>query len=401
MNTYSCIPEKKIIASFKRLIDEKKKNAFRGTEINPIQTIKAELNEEQIPFQSQLISCYYSLSKEEQDNFWYLLENDPNLKKELSNLDGNGYYEKILSEFTKYFDVQRNSSKIESFLKDNILYAYNNCGDRIYIQNILRFDDEQHVGQGILTKYNPKMCQHVICSSDETVNKCSMWVVKWNVKEDGAQVTEREVENWRKIENTGASIPNILEGFKILDFPVLVMESLEQLDPNDFNQKLVMTIASFIEKIIPLGVLNNLKPSNILKRINKSNTQTETTYFVADVAGMTTEPLSYGFKRFTWSPQWTSQVVDANTITTVKNDLIEFGYVLNWLSRGNETQDEQKSVEISENVRILERPQEVSEWINKSQNINEQDIKMSDWIALKKIAYQFPTLSKTDSLCRR
>ena len=396
INSYSCINEKKVIASFKRYIDEKKKNSFQSQNIVPKLTIKEEVSDEKIPFHSQLISCYYSLNKEEQDNFWYLLENDAELQNELSNLDGNNYYERILLEFSKYFDIQRNSSKIESFLTDNVLYAYNDCGDRIYINQILRFDDEQHVGRGIMTKYNPKMCQQVICPPEDNLNSCNLWVVKWNVKEDGNQITERELENWRKIENTGASIPNVLEGFKILDFPVLVMESLEQLDPMDYNQKLVMTLTSFIEKIIPLGVINNLKPSNILKRITKSKSQIETTYFVADVAGTTTEPYSYGFKRFTWSPDWTSQVVDSSTITTVKNDLIEFGYVLNWLSRGDENLNEQTV----ENIRIIERPPEVSEWLSKAQNINEQDIKMNDWIALKKIAYQFPSLSKTET-CKR
>ena len=397
LNTYSCISEKKIIASFKRFIDEKKKNSFRSSNIvNPQLSIRSELKDEDIPFQSQLISCYYSLDKEEQDNFWYFLENDSELQNELSNLEGLDFYNKILLEISKYFNIQRNSPALEPYLTNNILYAYNNCGDRIYIDKVLRFDDEQHVAEGYMTKYNPKMCfGGNACANQGDQMKCERWVVKWNVKDNGFEVTETELENWKKIENSGASVPNVLDGFKILDFNVLVMEKLEQLEPQDYNQKLVMSITSFLEKIIPLGVLNNLKPSNILKRVTKSYSQMENTYFVADVAGMTTEPKSYGFKRYTWSPMWASQVVDSETITTVKNDLIEFGYVLNWLSRGD-TLD----LETIENVRIIERPKEVYDWIEMAQNMNEQDIKMKDWIELKKIAFQFPPISKSE-LCKK
>ena len=471
---FGCLPENKIISSFKRFIDEKKKNSFTkssllqngaqnglgeegsGTQdlgqdggqqdggpivlrkrnkskrsmskvsissndpfqepliVNPEKYVskseepnKSQTNMLSETYQAQVISCYYSLEQEQQDKFWMYLENNSSLKEELSNLNLENFYYRIIYEITEFFDIKRNSPTLNQFLLNNILYIYNNCGDRIYVDEILRFDEEQHVLVGNLTKDSPKMCKLAcpVKGSDEdsdTTNSCDQWVVKWNVREDiGVEVIEGEIEKWKMIENTGASVPKVLDGFMLLDFPVVVMEKLEQLEPSDYNQKLVISIISFIEKIIPLGVNNNLKPSNILKRVNYSKRDKEIIYLVADVTGMTIEPKAYGFKRYTWSPLWTSQVVDSETITTIKNDLIEFGYVLNWLSRGEDILDEEKSLEIIENVRISDRPTEVLEWLGRTQLINEQDIKMNDLIDLKKIAYKFPPVTKNYDLCKK
>jgi hypothetical protein len=188
-----------------------------------------------------------------------------------------------------------------------------------------------------------------------------------------------------------------VSGFKILDFPVVVMEKLSPLEPIDYNQKLIVSIVNYIERILPIGVNNNLKPSNILKRVDKN----EITYIVADITMMTTKEKDYGYQRFSWSPSWTSQVVDLDTITTVKNDLLEFGYVLVWLSQGDEILNKEKSDEIIANVRVLPRNEEVSKWIERVKTINEQDIKMNDFIDLKKLAIVFPRSERTYDLCSK
>jgi hypothetical protein len=393
---YSCLPESRIISSFKRFIDEKKKNSFPSP-TNPIGnpstglSIRLKETTEQsnstITYQSQIISCYYSLSEEDQNNFWINLSSGPE-KERLQNLDGETFYLAILDEITKFFKIQRDSPNLEEFLMNKILYAYNDCGDRIYFTKILRFDDEQHVGIGVLTKDNRSMCR----TTDEE------WVVKWNVREDvGRVLTDSEIEKWKTIENNGTQIPKVVSGFKILDFPVVVMEKLNPLEPSDYNQKLVVSIVNYIERILPIGVNNNLKPSNILKRVEKN----ETTYFVADVTMMTTKEMDYGYQRFSWSPSWTSQVVDLDTITTVKNDLLEFGYVLVWLSQGDEILDKERSDEIIANIRILPRNEEVSKWIDRVKKIDEQNIKMNDFIDLKKLSMIFPRTERSYDLCTK
>jgi hypothetical protein len=410
---YSCLPESRIISSFKRFIDEKKKNSFpsqqpiltdpsaaQGTQGQGGQAAQGaqgltlrfkdplpEPTNSSITYQSQIISCYYSLTEEEQNNFWNQLVSGPE-KETLQNLDGEAFYLAILDEITKFFQIQRDSPNLEPFLMNKILYAYNDCGDRIYFTKILRFDDEQHVGIGVLTKDYRAMCT----STDEE------WVVKWNVREDvGRVLTDSEIEKWKVIENNGTQIPKVVSGFKILDFPVVVMEKLSPLEPNDYNQKLIVSIVNYIERILPIGVNNNLKPSNILKRVDKN----ETTYLVADITMMTTKEKDYGYQRFSWSPSWTSQVVDLDTITTVKNDLLEFGYVLVWLSQGDEILNKEKSDEIITNVRVLPRNEEVSKWIERVKTINEQDIKMNDFIDLKKLAIVFPRIERTYDLCTK
>jgi hypothetical protein len=197
-------------------------------------------------------------------------------------------------------------------------------------------------------------------------------------------MTFQAFEKWRQVSNTGANVPKIYTDFYILDFPVIVVEQLTPLDASDYNQKLVMSIVSYIEKIIPIGVNNNIKPSNIMKRINKDSS---ITYIVTDVEMMTTEEKAYGYKRYSWSPEWTSQVVDINTITTVKNDLLEFGYTLNYLAQ---MQDAQAELDLAQQIRIIEMPEELNDWMERVRIIDEQNIKLVDFIELKKMSQSFP-----------
>jgi hypothetical protein len=267
--------------------------------------------------------------------------------------------------------VLRNSNELKDYLLDQSVYVYHPLGDKIIVDTILRFDSEQHVVVG------------------KMMGSDSEWVIKWNVQEEdqmGEKLTKEELNRWKSLKNMGSDVPTILDGYMILDFPVLVMEKLHPLEPQDYNQKLVISIISFIEKIVPMGVLNNLKPSNILKKIKDG----ETKYYVADVGMMTTEEKNYGYLRYSWSPSWASQVVDSDEITTVKNDLIEFGYVLNWLSFGREILVKERSENIKQNVRILPRKQEVYDWLERVRIINEQDIQMKDFMDLKKLAFFFP-----------
>jgi hypothetical protein len=180
------------------------------------------------------------------------------------------------------------------------------------------------------------------------------------------------------------------------------MEYLDQLEPSDYNQKLVLSVVSFLEKTIPIGVNNNIKPSNILKKVSDGNTK----YYIADVDKMTTEENEYGYKRFSWSPDWASQVIDGNTITTIKNDLLEFGYTLNYLSKLSEwnrfdigsdisrLNDAAAQIQAIEQIRILEMPPELKAWMDRVRVIDEQNIKLGDFIDLKKLAIAFPKSSE-------
>lgn len=372
----SNISESKIVSAFKRFVDEKRKgnqpvsssNSILPPNLKQLSSIPS-LDDESITYQSQIISAYYSLDDQDQTNFWNELS--------IEQMDPDDFYFFVLQKIAERFGITRESNQLDRFLLDKVIYAYNNSGDRIYITEILRFDDKQHVGLGFMSKSSPNMCK----GNEET-----LWIVKWNVDpEIGEYLTSQEFDKWSMIKNVGAETPKVLSGFYILDFPVIVMENLEPLDANDYNQKLLMSIISFIEKIVPIGVLNNITPSNILKRVSKGG---EITYLVADVIMMATDERQYGYARFNWATHWASQVVDIDTITTVKNDLIELGYTLIYLSRlGSENQIE----DLVSNIRIVERTSEIQEWMSRVNSINEQDIKLYDFIDLKKISQKFPT----------
>jgi hypothetical protein len=352
---FTWMKENKLISSFKRYLDEKRINLFPDQKSNPNESLLPE------EAQAQIISVFYSLSKEDQNKFWmYSVEN-------MENLD----YANTILQIAEFYGILRNSVALEQYLLDQSIYVYHPLGDKIIIDQILRFDNEQHVAIG------------------KMVGSATEWVIKWNVHEEdqmGEKLTREEISRWKTLKNMGAEVPTLLDGFMILDFPVLVMEKLEALEPQDYNQKLVLSVISFIEKIHPMGVLNNLKPPNILKKIKGD----ETKYYIADIGMMTTEEKNYGYQRFSWCPIWASQVVDSDEITTIKNDLLEFGYILNWLSFGKEILDAKRSENIKHNVRILPRKQEVYDWLERVRIINEQDIQMKDFMDLKKLALGFP-----------
>ena len=406
---YSCIPENKIITSFKRFIAEKKKNGFPGGS-GDSSFVEHTPSKETITYQAQIISSYYSLDDVKQDEFWMNMEQ--NKKVELSQLSGEDFYIRILQELTNYFGIQRNAIQLLEFLEKKVIYAYNECGYRIYLDQVLRWDEDQKVWIGRMTKDSPVPCRPTngtgrgagrgsgggiglatgLLGSEE-----EKWIVRWNTTpEVGEKLTMDEVEKWRLIESTGAMIPKVLSGFMILDFSVVVMERLYPLEIQDYNQKLVMSITSYIEKLIPIGVNNNLKPSNILKKIHPITK--EVSYFVSDVALMTTQPDLYGYKRFTWSPFWSSQVMDLDTVTTVKNDLLELGYVLTWLSKLRDVNTEEEMIGLMNRIRIVEKPKEIMDWMNRVRAINEQEIEMKDFVDLKRLALAFPKFSVYESM---
>jgi hypothetical protein len=366
--SYSSIPETKIVSSFKRFVNEKRKNQFQG-QMNSSSMIPTD--DTSITYQSQIISCYYLLDDQQQEQFWSSLD--------IQTQDPEAFYYEVLKKIQEQFGISRNSKELEKYLLDQVIYAYNDDGERIYIKDIIRFDDSQHVCLGMMTKSSPSMCS--------TSEEKQMWMVKWNVDPKvGEDLTSMAFSKWDMISDTGAEIPKILKNFYILDFPVVVMESLEPLDASDYNQKLVLSIISYIEKIISIGVNNNIKPSNLLKKIKEDQIQ----YFVVDAEKMAIEEKDYGFQRFSWTSEWASQVIDSQTITTVKNDLLEFGYTLHFLSQMNEITDAEMENRIINQIRISEMPDELLNWMNRVRLIDEQDIKLNDFIDLKKLSLGFP-----------
>lgn len=365
---YSSIPENKIVSSFKRFVNEKRKNQFQG-QITPSSTIQSD--DTSITYQSQIISCYYLLDEQQQENFWANFN--------IQTQDPDAFYYEVLKQIAEQFGISRNSKDLEKYLLDQVVYAYSDNGERIYIKDIIRFDNSQHVVLGFMGKSSPSMC--------EEKQQQQMWMVKWNVDPVvGEDLTSMAFDKWDMIANTGAEIPKILKNFYILDFPVVVIESLDPLDSSDYNQKLVLSIISYIEKIIPIGVNNNIKPSNVMKKIKDDQIH----YYVVDAEKMAIEEKDYGFKRFSWTPEWTSQVIDSQTITTVKNDLLEFGYTLHFLSQMDKITDAEIENRIIDQIRIAEMPDELLNWMNRVRLIDEQDIKLIDFIDLKKLSLGFP-----------
>lgn len=156
------------------------------------------------------------------------------------------------------------------------------------------------------------------------------WIMKWD-KTDSTQTANEEALVYDKLETMGAQCPLRLNGFYMLNFPVLILEFLQPLDETDdaieMARQLLLTQLKYIHTF---ACYFDLKPDNIRKR-----KQNPPKYFLIDME-LSTEALpGGGYKRLTFSALWTSQNQPSITVrgaslilSTYKNDLLELLYVV-------------------------------------------------------------------------
>lgn len=156
-------------------------------------------------------------------------------------------------------------------------------------------------------------------------------IVKWY--ESHKRDTSSEVEIYSKLNNCNCPrMPWYKSDYQVWDAPVLVVEKLKPLTWEDNEYKLGYHILSQLECLHRFGVHCDLKPLNIMKRAIGRG---EFEYTMIDFGGVTTEKLEHGYRRWLWSPKWTSQKShEKRQICTAKEDLIELGFVMkavqNW-----------------------------------------------------------------------
>jgi len=161
--------------------------------------------------------------------------------------------------------------------------------------------------------------------------------------ESGNKKITFELECYSKLREMGMNIPWFTTSYKLLGEPVLIMEKLDpiNLSKGDNPYKMGQEVLQQLKYINRLGVHNDLKPGNIMVR--RGNHEVFTTkdsfkYVVIDYGGMALDKLEYGYKKHTRTPKFTSQKKTGKTqITTGLNDMIELGYVMNFLINQEET----------------------------------------------------------------
>jgi serine/threonine protein kinase len=140
-----------------------------------------------------------------------------------------------------------------------------------------------------------------------------------------------ELGIYDKLKEMDSDLPWYTDKFKFWENPVIVMERLYPITKYDDEYKLGISVISQLKYLHKFAIHCDIKPQNVMKRINGTTCH----YLLIDYGGATTDKLGHGYRRWLWSPKWTSQPSHkSNQIVTEKNDFLELGFTMkaiqNW-----------------------------------------------------------------------
>lgn len=152
-------------------------------------------------------------------------------------------------------------------------------------------------------------------------------VVKWY--QSGKRTTALENSMYQRL---GFPEPCYSTEYELWGQPVLVMERLVSLDgETDDIYTMGISVLRQLKDLHRWGVHCDLKPGNIMKKKQGDGWR----YLVIDYGGVATERFSHGFKRWIWSPKWTSQMrrsaAGKEIICTAYHDFVELGFTMQTL----------------------------------------------------------------------
>ena len=154
-------------------------------------------------------------------------------------------------------------------------------------------------------------------------------IVKWyqSVKRN----ITYEAEAYQKLKDMDCPVPWFSTCYRVWNSPVLVMEKLANLSPNDNEAVMGVHVVDQLRYLHTFAVHCDIKPQNIMKRRTEAGNE----YLLIDFGGISRERLGDGFRRWVWSERWSSQPSHTkNQQVTPKADFIELGFtmqaVANW-----------------------------------------------------------------------
>lgn len=253
-------------------------------------------------------------------------------------------------------------------------YAYNYDGNKIYFESRISGPNYDNVRFDTISYSADESCSCNLQNSASpnpvnndrnvytgTLNKIPVTIEWLPATPDDPTPILNEMATWdqlsEKFTESPTLFPLIKTDYSFYGLPVLIKERLIPLDRTDWQAKQVYILGTtFLEefKILhTLGILNNLSPNNIGKDIFGN-------YKVVDYSSLATTPLFYGFKREYWSNVWSSQVPETNQVTTAKNDLLELGYLMNYLLTMGEMSSQLPGAETMPEYKLFAREIEPS-----------------------------------------
>ena len=163
------------------------------------------------------------------------------------------------------------------------------------------------------------------------------------------------------------------------------MEKLFPITKDDNEFEVALEVMKQLVYLHQFGIHNDIKPGNIMKRIVNGKPK----YLLIDYGGVATQRLSYGFKRWIWSPKWTSQELHGkNQVTTAKNDFIELVYTMKTIQNMRNGEDKRhrrnKDGEEEDNIRtgFVGR---LAKLHDRVEQVNPKDIKEEDYLDIIRI----------------
>ncbi len=248
------------------------------------------------------------LNKKYLDAYW----------KKIIKKYGQRHSEKMLKRavfFTAIFDTTIPAYFLSRSRYFKNMECYNNDNFRIKLDRILVKGRHVHLlyGELLIEEQNGEENKDVVVKYYESSRKD----------------TQFEVQIYRDLRKMKCPLPWFASSFKFWESPVLVLEVLEKLNKNDDEFQVAIDVMKALTYVHQIGVHNDIKPGNVMKKRRPDGSYE---YLLIDYGGVANKRLDYGWRRWIWSPKWTSQSPHiSNQVTTAKNDFLELGYTMKTL----------------------------------------------------------------------
>lgn len=231
------------------------------------------------------------------------------------------------------------------------VYAYDHRGHVVHL--------EKEIAEG----------RHVYVIGGKLDNDIPV-VVKWY--QSNRRDTLYEISIYKRLRKIGCDTPWFSSSYRFWDFPVLVMEKLHSMNKDDDEFEMAAQIIQQLTFLHQFGIHNDIKPGNVMKRIVDGKPK----YLLIDHGGVATQRLSYGYRRWIWSPRFALQKChESNQITTAKNDFLELGVCMKAVQNMRTGESKVKTGFTGKLKKFMDR----------CELINPKDIKTQDYDDLIKI----------------